>query len=313
MTTFTATLTARQAAAALSLAEAATIGDGVYPLSEHFRSRVLASQPSDETTVYHLLAPHGDQLAGYAQLEVEPDAEGFFAAELAVHPAWRQQGVGTTMARKLLGLAKGRRLRIWAHGDVPGARRLARRLGWRQSRRLLILRRSLIGPLAEPELPAGIQLRPFEPDHDEQAWLTVNSRAFTHLPDQGGWTLAELTAREAEPWFDPAGFLVAVRESDGELLGFHWTKVHPPGAPGGAHPGQPDQPLGEVYVLAVDPSAHGLGLGTTLTWAGLRYLRSRGLSEAMLYVDESNTAAVGLYQKLGFTSWSTDAEYRSQP
>ena len=61
-----------------------------------------------------------------------------------------------------------------------------------------------------------------------------------------------------------------------------------------------------------DPSAHGLGLGTALTLAGLRHLRGRALDQAMLYVDESNTAAIGLYTKLGFSRWSTDVSYQRE-
>ena len=98
------------------------------------------------------------------------------------------------------------------------------------------------------------------------------------------------------------GFLLAVREDSGELAGFHWTKVHA---------GRP--PIGEVYVLGVDPSARGLRLGPALTVAGLRYLRNRGLSQVLLYVDESNTRAVKLYEGLGFRKWDADVQFRRAP
>jgi mycothiol synthase len=65
-----------------------------------------------------------------------------------------------------------------------------------------------------------------------------------------------------------------------------------------------------VYVLGVDPSVQATGLGTALSLAGLRYLRDRGLQQVMLYVEESNTAAIGLYQRLGFARWSTDVCFR---
>ena len=100
-----------------------------------------------------------------------------------------------------------------------------------------------------------------------------------------------------ERWFDPAGFLLAVREN-GELAGFHWTKVHP---------GPP--PLGEVYVLGVDPSARGLGLGPALTVAGLRHLRDRGLDTVLLYVDDDNPRAKRLYEALGFTPYAVDVQF----
>jgi mycothiol synthase len=124
--------------------------------------------------------------------------------------------------------------------------------------------------------------------------LRVNSRAFAHHPDQGSWTMADLAARENEAWFDPSGFLLAIK--DDRIIGFHWTKIHPGG-------------IGEVYVLGLDPIAQGTGLAKPLTIAGLRSLADRGVGEFMLYVDESNTAAIGLYRKLGFTDYRADVQF----
>jgi mycothiol synthase len=152
---------------------------------------------------------------------------------------------------------------VWAHGEHPAALALAARSGLARRRELCQLRRALAEPLPRRVLPGGVALRAFVPGEDEAAVVGVNNRAFAWHPEQRRWDSSELLAREAAPWFDPQGFLLAVDPTD-RLLGFHWTKVHPDG-------------LGEVYVLAVDPEAEGTGLGSALTVAGLAYLRQRGV------------------------------------
>jgi len=198
-------------------------------------------------------------------------------------------------------------VRIWAHGDLPAAARLAAAAGFTRVRSLLQMRRSLAEPLPEPRLPDGVTLRTFVPGQDEDEWLTVNAAAFADHPEQGSWTRDELEHREAQPWFDPAGFFLATRA--GQLAGFHWTKVHTPAVDGVGEPAGPGQPTGEVYVVGVNPAEQGTGLGKALTLAGLHYLRDREIPSVMLYVDGENTAAIRLYKSLGFTQVATDVMY----
>lgn len=298
-------LTEAAAAEVLGLADAAARADQMSPLSEQARLQVRHGGPH----VRHLLLAIDGELAGYAQLELaDPGGPGAAAegpsGELVIHPDRRRHGLGLRLARRLRAEAGPAPLRVWAHGDLPAARALAARAGYERSRALWSMRRPLSEPLPAPRFPAGVTVRPFAVGTDEAAWLAVNRKAFAHHPEQGAWTLADLKVREQEPWFDPAGFFLA--ERSGALAGFHWTKVHEAG-PGRDHAGAP---VGEVYVVGVDPAEQGTGLGRALTLAGLRHLQSRGLGEVMLYVDEENTAAIRLYESLGFRPTGTDVMYR---
>ncbi len=310
------------------LVERVTEADGVRPLSEHV---TLHLRYGGDYDVRHVLvwaeAATGPRLAGYAHLDVTDVVEGS-SAEMAVDPHFRSQGLGRLLARRLLAESPDGRLRLWAHGEHPAAGRLARELGFTRARVLWQMRRSLYAPLPSYRLPADVTIRAFHPGEDDEHWVALNAAAFVELPDQAGWTVADLHRRMAEPWFDPEGFLVAQSTSApgpgagdptgfGPLVGFHWTKMHGgeaihshDGGPAHRHDDHGHAPIGEVYVVGVSPQRRGQGLGRSLTIAGLQHLRARGLPDAMLYVDAVNTAAIRVYESLGFTRWDTDVLYR---
>jgi mycothiol synthase len=209
---------------------------------------------------------------------------------------------------------------VWAHGDLPPARALAAEFGLVRTRELLQMRRPLdpawaAGEVAASRLPPGVRIRTFVPGQDEQQFLGVNARAFDWHPEQGRLDQAGLGLEMAQPWFDPAGFFLAV-DADDTVLGFHWTKVHNAVAaadqPGS---GVSAEAVGEVYVLGVDPAGRldgepVRGLGAPLTAAGLEHLAARGLRTVLLYVEGDNAPALRLYRRLGFTTYSTDVVYR---
>jgi mycothiol synthase len=144
---------------------------------------------------------------------------------------------------------------------------------------------------------ADLTVRAFEPGRDEAQWLDVNARAFAAHPEQGAWTMDDLRDREAAPWFDPEGFVVA--EADRRIVGSCLTKVHTALEP----------PVGEIYVISVDPAWHGRGLGKAMTVAGLHHLAGRGLRRGVLYVDDDNEGAIALYRSLGFSVDHVDLAY----
>jgi len=184
-------------------------------------------------------------------------------------------------------------LRLWVRGPDERRTSIAEAAGMVLGREVIQMRRPL--PVEDGEVT--IDVRPFVVGVDEDAWLAVNNRAFAWHPEQGGWTRAALEAREREPWFDPNGFLL--HEVDGRLVGFCWTKVH----------ADHDPPLGEIFVIAVDPAAHHRGLGRQLVLAGLDHLARAGLPVGMLWVEATNEPALRLYDELGFTVHCRDRAY----
>jgi mycothiol synthase len=255
-------------------------------------------------------------LAAWAHIDAgEPDD---VVVEVGVAPGTRRHGVATALARTVLDdpAIRPGHARVWAHGERPGSAELAGALGLVRDRELWMMRRPAgAGPLPPQRAVEGISIGTLRVGQDEPDVVAVNARAFAWHPEQGAMTVEDVRRREQEPWFDAEGFLLA-RDADGgrrsgaeldpsghALLGFHWTKVHPDGARDGG-------PVGEVYVVGVDPDAQGRGLGGALTLAGLHHLAGRGLDEVILYVEADNAPAVATYRRLGFEVDAVDVSFR---
>lgn len=313
------------------LVAAAESIDGVAPLGEQ---PLRALRAPAEPGVRHLVVDHVEgaggtdgsdgvagsdgkagaaPVVGYAQVTGSgPDA----TAELAVHPDHRRRGVGSELVRAILECEPA--AAVWAHGDLPAAAALARRLDLARTRELLKMRRRAAdGPsIAETPPAQGIETGALADAASEggSRWhgldaraefLRVNNAAFHWHPEQGGWTRAQLDERLAVDWVDTRAVFLAVDTSGDEprMAGFHWTKTV-------AEPGQPVE--GEVYVVAVDPEDQGRGLGGLLTAIGVAHLEGPvGAESVVLYVEGDNHPAVRTYEKLGFGIEHRDVTYAS--
>lgn len=258
----------------LSLAQVVAKHDGVAPLNEATTMAIETSSP--------LRVSIFDEVVAAA-------AVGDAPVEFMVHPRYRRQGRGTALLQELL--AQGERS-FWAHGDLPGAQQLARNLGLTAVRSLLKLRLEQASEIPAAT-PANVLIRSFRDDDIEQI-LAINKEAFREHPEQGAMDRADFDNRRAQDWFDPEGLFVA--ERDDEVLGFHWTKL--------------EDSIGEVYVVGVDPRAHGSGIGKALTARGLEYLWDSGVKAIDLYVESNNTPALAVYQGLGFVENARDVLYQ---
>jgi mycothiol synthase len=286
----------------LALIKAAHDFDGTPPIAEHV---LLHLRHGGDKSDSHIVFKEGDQVIAYAHLDTTDLVAGP-SVEAVVHPNHRGNGLGSLILKEAIKVS-GEKTRIWSHGDLPAAKRIATSLKLERLWSNLLMSKSLsdIQPVT-----SKYPIRTFIPDLDNQAFLSLNNKVFANYPDQGGWSKSDLQVRVNEEWFDEKGFFIC--EDKGKLMGFCWTKIH--GAHTHSHEGNEadhgHEAIGEIYVLAVDPAYKGQGIGKDLTITGLNYLKYQGLSSAMLYVGVENKAALNLYTSLGFSDFGSDVMYR---
>ena len=315
-------------AAAEEILRQAESADGFAALSEQF----VAGLTDPRVGHQHVLVFNGDELVGLAGLE---ESAGEISAELVIAPGHRRQGYGNCLYEHLAEAVdkQGKKLQVWAHGQLPAAQAIAEQRGLAIVRHLLVM--SVTGQALEKagqpgEGPGGYvtknyreSVEAFGTEHVEESWIAANNQAFSWHPEQGGWDRDRLHRSMEAEWFDPQDVIFlwdvgaagsgaagssagAAGASAGEadapdaavdkrpvLAGFHWTKWH-----GAAEDSA--KAVGEVYVIALASAYQGRGLSGHLLRLGIKQMVNKGATEVILYVEKDNESAVRVYEKSGF-------------
>lgn len=278
------------------LIRSATLVDGHEPIGEH---KFLRLKHGDDLGVA-ILAYESDELVGYAHTLAYGDSENRrVSCELVVEPDQRQRGIGSALLGEVIEHANSqhaRSLDIWAYNDTEGSRHFARSFSLSPHRRLLHMHRHG-GEPPTLSVPPSASIRSLR-EGEEGALLTLNNRIFEGHPENGSWTIEDLAARQAQPWFDATDVLML--EMDGTLAGFCWLKIEERGE---------DGRVGEIYVIGTAPEFRRQGLGRYLLSAGLQHLSRREVDTVAIYVEESSDTAVNLYRSFEFHHHHVDVLY----
>jgi mycothiol synthase len=229
----------------------------------------------------------GERLVGYAFL----DDRG--AALISVAPDAEGRGIGTALreATEQRAIERGEAL---VRQYIPVANEPARALlleaGYWPVHHYFRMRVGLAGA---PLPPAGVQVRPFDQERDDEAVYLLVQDAFAQIEGNVAQTLDSWRAAKiARRGWDPALWLLTENEHGlaGVALCERWE--------GG---------IGFVDSLAVAERARGKGLGRALLLHAFAALRDDGLEVAELSVQGENAGAARLYESVGMRSvWSQE-------
>lgn len=219
----------------------------------------------------------------------------------AVDPELWGRGIGTALLTELearqMALAATHRhdrdttLMSFAPAGRP-SEALLRASGYEPARWFIDMLRPDLENIAEPPLPAGLELRPVKPEQHEAIWR-ANREAFRDHWGGSDESLEHLARILDDPDTDTGLWLIAW---DGnEVAGGVWNEIHV----------SENEALGLrrgwlASVFTRRPWRR-RGMAGALIGRSLALLRERGMTSAMLGVDVDNpTGALGLYETAGF-------------
>jgi mycothiol synthase len=280
--------------------------------------------PGDKFDPYTdmVLAEVEGDLVGLSEVTWRRDLEenwlGWHTAYLL--PEWRRKGIGQAMlawnesrlreiaAAQASNIVSGCYFQVFSQDTAIGRNALLEQAGYTPVRFFYFMQRVDLYDLPESPLPAGVSIRPVEPQQMRAIWDAKNEAFQDH------WGYMQRSEEDYVRWLeDPYNDLSLwqiawARDENGEgeqVVGMGLNFIYP------EDNARFGFLRGEVRTLGVLRSWRGRGLGRALLVRSMQTLRERGMTEVVLEVDTDNlTGALRLYEGVGFRTLSQDAIYR---
>ena len=222
-----------------------------------------------------------------------------FVRDFGVVPEFQGRGIEEKLAETALAELKNRGMKVAqssAYGDQTNIIRLWERLGFKPVRTFSLMTRDLVG--LQPHIGENMQvvLKPLRKDADEDLELLnrLENECFKELFD---WQRSPLErtvylVRE-DPFLKIQEWFFAVL--NGKPVGYVGMGIDE------SYNRKKNAKCGWVLGIGVLKPYRRMGIGTKLMLHGMSQLKAKGMTVAMLGVDDRNvTKAMRLYEKVGF-------------
>lgn len=275
-------------------------------------ARTLANAPSFNLDGL-LFGEWDGQTAGIVQALVDKHREEKkgFVQNLAVLPEYRGRGIARELLKTAIAVLKDRGMKVasaWAQTDRLVCTHLYETLGFKRVRTSSLMKRILVDCPRETDEDEPASLREAQlADEEEIALITrLDNEAFKEHFNYRPITVEETKyLRLGSPfWKSQKAWFATV---DSQAVGYVVTGI--------------DERLnreknarhGWVLDIGVLKPNRRRDVGTTLMLRAMSYLKTQGMEDALLYVDDQNpTHAMKLYEKVGFQTYHKSASYELQ-
>jgi mycothiol synthase len=149
------------------------------------------------------------------------------------------------------------------------------------------LDRELDTDIAQPHVPDGYTISPFNPETDQALQAGAQVDAFAGLPEADAWSLA--VAARFVRWFEGREDLDLVAKApDGTVAAMAIFLC------------DPVTRIGELEVVGTRAAYQRKGLSRAVLRTGLDYLKENGMNAVVVRTGTDNLPAIRLYESVGF-------------